>query len=461
MKNNLLLVFLFLFFACSPNLKVNSQKKYYIDGHKNFNEQLSGNFTIGKRWWNKFNDPNLSYIVEEILKNSLDIKNMEINLQITKKRYEEELSTRYPELNLQAEATRKGQHTEDMFGKKVYTLGNSYSLSLFASYELDLFKKLKARQKSYFHTFLETQYEKKAAVQSVLVEGIRLYFYLSYLQHKKSLIEQIKNIARQKYEIAKISYNKGIIDLNTLKTYHNLFKSRQNDLTSINREIKDKFYELSVLVGRYPTTGFKITRWAKISEDILKINPGIPSDLLKRRPDIRAMEEKLKSLEAKAKVARRARFPNITLTGSAGFASLELKELLLSESSFFSIGGNILQPIFNAGKLKREEEIAILNFRMAEVEFSKTVLNALREVEGVLNVERTLREQKRVIGEIKKNREKQLAIQKIKYFCGDISLIELKDMEEKYIDILLTKEQNRFDLLSNRLNLVKALGGDW
>lgn len=459
MRYSLLFVMIFFVFSCSLNLKLD--KKDYITPPKSFNEQISGNFTIEKRWWERFNDPNLNYIINKILKNSLDIKIMETNLNIVKKRYEQELSTIYPELNLQSDVTRKGQHTENIFGQKVYTLGNSYSLSLFASYELDLFNKLKTRQRSYYHSFLQTKYEKKAAVQSIVIQGISLYFSLSYLKYKKDILEKLIEIAEQKYRLAKMSYENGLIDLTLLKTYENLIKAQKSEHLLVKKEIKDKYYSLSMLVSQYPNSDFKITNWDKISLDALTIKPGIPSDLLKRRPDICALDEKLKSLEAKAKVARKTRFPSITLTGSAGFASLELKNLLLSESNFFSIGGQILQPLFNAGKLKRQEEIAILDFRNAEIEFANAVLNAFKEVESVLNVEKTLFEQYSLINEILQNRKKQLQLQNIKYRFGKISLLELKEMEENYLDDLLTKEQNKLDLLINKLNLIKALGGDW
>lgn len=461
MTNKCIFFIFLLLFACSPHLTLDKQN--LVQTPPAFNKKTTNNKdSLQTKWWHQFNDKKLNNIVEQILKNSLSLKQSELALMAVKKKYEQELSTLYPELNLQSKILREGKYVSNSFNsKKVYTLGNSYSLSLYASYELDLFQKLSEERKAKLHSFLQNKYEQKALTQSLIVEGISTYLQLCFLKHKKDILKRILEISKQQYKLAQLNYDYGLLDLSTLLNYQNQYKQTETEFIAIDNQIEDTAYTLSLLLANYPKPNLTTTDWTKIPLHLLNITPGLPSELLKRRPDILAQEEELASLEAEAKVARKARFPSISLTGSLGYSSTELKNLFTPENSFFSLAAGLVQPLFNAGKLKKAEEIAILNFRAKEAEYAQTVLTAFKEVESVLGLQETLLEQRKLLLDMLDSVEKQFRIAKIKYEQGNLSLLELKEAQLTYLNTYLNTEQNKLDLLTNKLNLIKALGGEW
>jgi multidrug efflux system outer membrane protein len=452
-------LFLCLLLGCSPNLKL--ERKNYIKIPSTYLESANPEESDSGRWWTRFKDKHLENILEQIKTSSLDLQKSSLALQILKKQYEQELSTLYPQIDLKGSVIREGKYISSLTGDKKYSLGNTYSLSLYASYELDLFQKLSQQRQSAWHTFLQGKYEQIALRQSLLTEGTSLYLNIAFLKYKKELLTKLLKLAQTKYQLAQLNYSQGISELSTLLNFENLVEQRKNELLALENTLKSKIYALSLLLAQYPREDIFTSPWSHFSLDVLQVNPGLPSSLLKRRPDILAQEEKLAELEAKAQIARKARFPQITLTATFGYSSTELKNLFTPESSLWNLALGLVQPIFQAGKLKKAEEIAILNFRKEEIEYANTLLTAFKEVEEVLNWRKILLEQRQNLEQYLKNQKKSLELAKIKYEYGQLSLLELKEREENYLQTKLEMEENKLNLLLNQINLVKALGGDW
>ena len=452
-------ILILVLMGCSPGLHL--KKSVSPSLAPDYLNQIEAKNSLSDKWWECFKDPILNSLVQQVIQNSLDLKKNNLALLVLKKRYKQEKASLYPELNLEARVIREGKHVPTPSGDTTYSLGNTYSLTLYASYELDIFQKLSFERQAAWHQFLQNKYQYLALRQSLISETVRTYFSLVFLKQKRKLLKRILQIAREKEKLARLKYQYGSISLETLLSYKNLVKQRENTLLSLENSLKQTAYNLSLLLGTYPKNDFSSQTWDNVSLDVLNINPGIPSKLLKRRPDILAQEENLANLEARAKMARAARFPRISLTASFGYASTELEKLFTPESSLFNLAMGILQPIFQAEKLKKEEEIAILNYKQGEIEYARTLLTAFKEVETVLSLHQTLLRQRQNIWHTLKNQEKKLELAKIKYAQGSISLLELKQTEEDYLDTLLNWEQNKLDILTNQVNLVKALGGSW
>ena len=459
MKTRIFFILTFALIGCSTGLHLKKSVSPSIA--PDFLNQIAAKTSISDKWWEGFKDPILNSLVQQVLQNSLDLKKNNLAILVLKKRYNQEKANLYPELNIEGKVIREGKHVSTPMGGTTYSLGNTYSLTLYASYELDIFQKLSFERQAAWHQFLQNKYQYLALRQSLISETVRTYFSLVFLKQKRQLLKRILQIAREKENLARLKYQYGSISLENLLNYQNLVKQRENILLGLENSLKQTAYNLSLLLGTYPENDFSSQTWDNFSLDVLNINPGIPSELLRRRPDILAQEENLANLKVRAKIARAARFPRISLTASFGYASIELKKLFTPQSSLFNLAASILQPIFQAGKLKKEEEIAILNYRQGEIEYAKTLLTAFKEVETVLSLHQILFRQRQNIWHTLKNQEKKLELAKIKYAQGSISLLELKQTEEDYLDTLLNWEQNKLDILTNQVNLVKALGGSW
>ena len=189
--------------------------------------------------------------------------------------------------------------------------------------------------------------------------------------------------------------------------------------------------------------------------------PGLPSDLLWRRPDLRAAEAQLKSLNELVGVAKATRLPTITLTGSYGWSSDDLSNLLRSENVAWNLTAGIVQPAFDAGRLKANQRAAEARYQQGVAEYVRAVLNALAEVEGALLTRKLQMERrKRELNFLEEARATQRVAEN-RYIRGLVI----------YLDVLnaqITRYQAEdslvlvdLALLRNRVELHRALGGGW
>ena len=188
---------------------------------------------------------------------------------------------------------------------------------------------------------------------------------------------------------------------------------------------------------------------------------GLPSDLLLRRPDIRAAEANLRALNAKIGVAKANRFPKITLTGSFGYSSGELDRLFIPGNNLWNIAFGALQPIFDAGRLKAGQCAAEAQFQQGMVDYAKTVLTAFYEVESALL---TRKEQMERRGKMLDFLAEARATQKVaenRYERGLTDYLTVLDAQRTRFQAEESLVLVELTILSNRVTLHRALGGGW
>jgi multidrug efflux system outer membrane protein len=232
-------------------------------------------------------------------------------------------------------------------------------------------------------------------------------------------------------------------------------------LPLLYQNLYDTQQRLALLTGQYPTTYPENSHDKNYFNLLEPVPPGLPSELLLRRPDIRAAEARINRMYEMLKSARASRFPSITLTGSYGWASTSLSNLFRPENELWQIASGILEPIFDAGKLKKEEQEALSRYREALIFYSKTVLNAFYEVENALLNRKLLLERRNQLLKVLENaktEEKTSTAQYIRGLTDLLSVLRAKDRrfaaEESLIDVETL-------ILLNRVSLYRALGGGW
>jgi multidrug efflux system outer membrane protein len=219
--------------------------------------------------------------------------------------------------------------------------------------------------------------------------------------------------------------------------------------------------QLSVLLGRYPETRAPRRQPEDYFKRLAPVPPGLPSDLLMRRPDIRAAEAQLRSLNDLVGVAKAARLPRITLTGEYGWSSQDLNKLLRTENIIWNLTAGLVQPVFDAGRLKAGQRAAEARYEQGAAEYVKAVLDAFADVErALLTRELQLDRREREITFLTEARATQRVAEN-RYVKGLVN----------YLDVLnaqITRFQAEDSLvlvdliiLRNRVALHRALGGSW
>jgi multidrug efflux system outer membrane protein len=218
---------------------------------------------------------------------------------------------------------------------------------------------------------------------------------------------------------------------------------------------------MAVLLGRYPKTRPPRPQEEQYFKRLAPVPPGLPSELLLRRPDIRSAEARLKVLNAQVGVAKAARFPRISLTGSFGYTSDELDQLVRPESEFWNVALGTVQPLFNAGKLRAGQRAAEARYQQGVIEYAKVVLTAFSEVESALLTRKEqLERRERVLKVLSEARSTQ-EIAEDRYRRGLVDYLTV--LESQQTRFQAEQELVLVDLaiLSNRVSLHRAIGGGW
>lgn len=461
MRQLIFLIFIIMaIYSCSP-LRIEKPDILVPERYKNATS-TSAVTTDLNQWWKDFNDENLNRLVQEALRNNHDIRLaiervIEARANVGIKR-----ADLFPTIDVKANISRQKQtFITSQSGKRASTLINTYSFTPVASYELDLWGKLSSSEKAAYEKLIASEENKKTVVHTVVADLVTLYLEKVGLERKIAvIISRIKN-SKRSLELINRRYRRGLstyIDLLQAKSHLAETEAR---LPALKRQLMDLAQRISILMGRYPDSLSTEVTGIDYIGTLQPIKPGLPSELLLRRPDIRAMEAQMRAVFEELKVARARRFPIITLTGSYGWTSDELRNLFKPDSLLWQISTGVLQPLFDAGKLKTAEKAAQSRYRQSIISYGKTVLQAFYEVESALVKRQRLYEEREHLINLLNAAQKTYRAAQSRYERGLVDLLRVLELErlvfqtkERLIDVETT-------ILTNRVFLYRALGGTW
>ena len=419
-------------------------------------QHTSSDVEMGKsidRWWVAFNKPELDQVVENVLSNNLDIRKALAVISEMRAYFVESKADRYPSLSLKGEARRQ----RILPGIEA----DLYNLSLPASFEIDLWGRLARAEEAALASLTQTEENARIVAQTIVSEAITVYFQIESLERKIQITAQIIENYRRNLAFVERRYERGLTSILDLRQARRILAQTESTLPSLRQELGIKQQKLAVLSGQYPETRSARTQ----PEDYFKlpspIPPGLPSDLLLLRPDIRAAEATLRALNAKIGVAKGNRFPRITLTGSFGYSSSELNQLIMPGSSLWNIAFGALSPIFDAGKLKAGQRAAEAQFQQGLADYAKTVLTAFSEVESALLTRKEQLEKRRKMLTFLAEAKATQKVAENRYERGLVDYLTVLDAQQARFQAEESVVLVELAILSNRVTLHRALGGGW
>lgn len=431
---------------------------------KDENVSVAPKKAVVDNWWQEFGNPRIDRLIENTLAHNFDIRIATDRLNELQALFDYIHADRYPSINLQVSASR--QKTADAFsfpdipGIELDNPSNTYSLSVPAAFEIDFWGKISRSEEKAWAEYLMANETAKTIIQTIVAETVTLYLQSEALERRIHIvIHRIEN-AKRTLDIVENRYKRGLASILDVKQANSSLAQTQANLPALEQQYGTLQQQLHILQGRYPET---IKPVDAHPENYLKqlnpISPGLPSELLLRRPDIRAAEEKIKSLNAAVGVAKTNRFPLISLTANAGYSNRELSDMFLAESSLWSIGAGIMQPVFNAGKLKALQKTAEAQFQRGLIEYTKTVLSAFSEVENALLVrEKTLRQRDLIVTFLNQARDTH-AVAQSHYERGLTDFLTVLNSELIRFQAEESLVLVDLAILANRVSLYRALGG--
>ena len=416
------------------------------------------------QWWKVFGKPEIDQLVEEVLKNNLDIKRATAGILEIRSQFVQTRADRFPTAGIEGQRKRQRQTaavTSTKPGEWRRTETDTYSMSLPASFELDLWGRLARAEEAARADLLSAEDSRRIVAQTVVAETISLYLEVESLERQIQIVEQsIRNYARS-LALVEYRYERGLTSILDVKQGRRTLARAEAFLPPLRQKLGITQQKMAVVLGRYPETSPPRPQQEDYFKSLDPVPPGLPSDLLMRRPDVRAAEAKLKALNALVGVAKASRFPSITLTGSLGYSSDQLDELFRPKSELWSMSLGIVQPLFNAGKLRAGQRAAEARYQQGLIEYAKAVLTAFSEVEkSLLTRKEQLERRERTMDFLREARATQ-EVAENRYKRGLVDYQTVLETQQTRFQAEESLVLVELAILTNRVTLHRALGGGW
>ncbi|MFC1824864.1 efflux transporter outer membrane subunit [Thermodesulfobacteriota bacterium] len=419
-------------------------------------------------WWKVFGNPELDQVVADVLKHNLDIRRATARILEVQSQFIQTRANRFPTLDVSVTGQRQRLTINEtsvgprgIVQQEIKTNIDTHSLSFPASFEVDLWGRLARAEEAARADLLQSRENRLTVAQTVVAEAISLYLQIEALERQIEISSKSIETFQQSVDFVNRRFQRGLAAVLDLRQARRILAQSETLLPALYQDLGVTQQRLSVLLGRYPNTRPARIQQEEYFKRMAPVPPGLPSDLLLRRPDIRAAEARLQALNAQIGVAKANRFPRITLTGSLGYSNGELSDLFQPESQLLSLAFGVVQPLFDAGKRKAAQKGAEARYQQGVAEYAKTILTAFSEVEGALLTRKEQMERReKVLIFLKEARATQQAAER-RYVRGLADYLSVLDAQQTRFQAEQNLVQVDLAILANRVALHRALGGGW
>lgn len=409
-------------------------------------------------WREFFPDPRLQVLITTALEQNRDLRSAALRIEEARAQYNIQSADLWPNLNLNASESRS--RTPAALSPTGSTLvSTAYQVGLnLASFELDFFGRVRSLNQSALAQYLATEEARQAAQISLVAEVAKAYLAERAFAEQLALAQSTLEGRQDAYGLAKQRFDVGASSALDLRLSETLVLSARVTLATLARQRAQADNALTLLVGK-SMTDLPPAQTLAAHNLVTDIPAGLPSDLLIRRPDIRAAEQKLKAANANIGAARAAFFPRISLTAGIGTASTELSDLFKTGSRTWSFVPQLALPIFDAGRNSANLTLAQVRTKQAVADYEKTIQVAFREVADALVARTTLEEQIDAQSAFLDAQADRLRLADLRFKNGVASSIEVLDAQRELFAAEQALVQARLLRLTNAIDLYRALGG--
>jgi multidrug efflux system outer membrane protein len=409
-------------------------------------------------WRQYFPDPRLQALIASALENNRDLRMASLRIEEARAQYNIQGADLLPNFNAGASASRSrtpGSLTTT--GKPAIVGSYQVGLSL-ASFELDFFGRVRSLNDAALAQYLATAEARQAAHISLVAEVAKAYLTERALYEQQMLVQKAFEGRETSYKLAKQRFDVGASSALDLRLNETLVASARIALATLARQRAQALNALTLLVGK-PLTDLPEAQPLADQKIVAELPAGLPSDLLTRRPDIRAAEQRLQSANANIGAARAAFFPRISLTAAVGTASSSLAGLFDAGSQAWSFAPQLVLPIFDAGRNRGNLTLSEVRKNEAIVDYEKTIQVAFREVADALVARSTIDEQIDAQRAFLAAVTDRLKLSQQRFQGGVSSSLDVLDAERDLFSAQQALVQVSLLRLTNAIDLYRALGG--
>lgn len=410
-------------------------------------------------WWRTFGSPELSDLIEKAHTDNRDLAVavahvMEASAQTTIQR-----AVLFPQINAQAQALRSGGSGQSINGQSNFA-GNFFGLTFAASYELDVWGLARDNLRAATEALKSARFAQQAVALTVTANVANTYFSILALRERITIANEDITAINGILDTIELRVSTGKSSHLDLAQEQAQVESAEAQVSTLEEQEHEARVALAVLLGE-PPEGFDVKTLQPEAFHLPVVEVGLPSDLLLRRPDVAAAEAGLASAHANVDAARATFLPQFALTGSGDFASTAINTLFHGPNFAWDFGTNLLQTVFDGGKLSGQKHLAQATERELIATYQGAVLNAYADVENALGqVTNFSKAEAHLQREVEAARE-AFEISQLQYRQGVTDLLTVLQAQQTLFSAEDQLAQTRLAHMQGVVHLFEALGGGW
>lgn len=422
---------------------------------------LTGQEALPARWWESFQDPVLNSLVEQSLANNLTLLAVWDRLAQAEAVARKAGAPLWPSADVAGRASRTIQDTETASGGVTRSESNpfsAFSLGLVAEYEVDLWGRVRSNRDAAALDVSASREQVQAAAITLSAAVAFTWYALIEETGQVNLLKEQLDTNEKVLELITLRFRRGQSEAADVLQQRQLVESRRGDLVVAQSRTAVRSHQLAILLGR-PPAGLVVDDTAKLTSLPALPAVGLPSDLVLRRPDVRAAQARLLAADRRVASASADRWPRIGLSANLATTGDQWRDLF--DNWVATMAANVVAPVFDAGERRAEVDRtrAVVSERVRE--YGQSVLEALGEVEDALVRER--KQQELIV-----SLEKQLELSgqvigrlRDSYLNGAVDYLRVLDVVLRHQALQRELLFARRELIGHRIDLCRALGTGW
>jgi multidrug efflux system outer membrane protein len=417
----------------------------------------AGETVANVEWWDLFQDDQLDLLIRTALEENKDLGIALSRIQEARLTVIAVRANQFPFLNVEASGGRGRESRELVPGARS---DDQFLLAGDLTYQVDLWGEFRRGTEAARADLLSTEFAYRNITITLVSEVARNYLLLRDLDERLAISQRTLETRLESLKIIQARFDKGTVP--ELDVYQAQIEVAVAEaaVASFQRQITQTENGLRILLGRNPGP---VTRGDALTSQVFPpdVPAGLPSELLQRRPDVVQAEANLMAATARVGVAEALRYPSISLTGRYGAVSTDLSDLNSGDAETWSIGANILAPIFNSGQLKAQAEAARERAKQAALAYEGTLQQSFREVEDALVGVRTYKDENAAQTRRALAAKNAARLSRARYDGGVVDYLEVLDTERTLFNAELAQTETLQLYYNAIVRLYAALGGGW
>jgi multidrug efflux system outer membrane protein len=410
-----------------------------------------------QKWWDAFQDDTLRELIRAGLRQNYDVRIAASRVIQARAQLGITRADQFPTLNANASAVNQRSPRSAVipaFETSATSVGAT------AAWELDFWGRFRRATESARASLLAQEWAQRQVISTLVSDLANAYFQLRELDLELEISRRTLASRKDSLRLTQALADHGATSMLDVRQAEQLVYGAGAAIPVLEQRIEQQENFINILLGQNPGA---VARGRKLTDQPqpVEVPAGLPSDLLERRPDIRAAEQQLVAANAQIGVAKADYFPRIVLTAQGGYQSSALTSLFSNPAGFWTAGGSLVQPVFQGGRIKNNVRLAEARTQEATLFYQSTVQGAFRDVSDSLIAYRKSRESREQQEQLTRAAQDATRLSNMRYKGGASSYLEVLDSDTRYFAAQINLSQAQLAELQSIVSIYRSLGGGW